>query len=68
MQRRTLVAAVIAWGVFALAAVVWAFGAFPSCTAATCDAASLNGVRVSMVVLGGLIVAATGAYLRFMTR
>jgi len=68
MQRRTLVAAVIVWGVFALAAVVWAFGAFPACTAATCDAASMNGARVSIVGLGGLVVLATGAYLRFMAR
>lgn len=68
MVRSTLVVAVIAWGALMLGAVAWGLGRFPACTATTCDASLVSGVRLSMFVLGGLVVAATGAYLRFMTR
>ncbi len=66
MGRSTLVVAVIAWGALMLGAVAWGFGMFPTCTATTCDAASMNGGRLSMLVLSGLVVVTTGAYLRFM--
>lgn len=68
MGRSTLVVAVIAWGALMLGAVVWGFGMFPACTAATCDAGSIAGGRLSMFVLSGLVVVTTGAYLRLMTR
>lgn len=68
MGRSGLVVAVVVWGVFALGAVVWGLGLFPTCTATTCDAGSMYGARLSMYALSGIVVLATGAYLRFMTR
>lgn len=66
MGRSTLVVVVIAWGALMLGAVAWGFGMLPACTEATCDAGSVAGGRLSMLVLSGLVVVTTGAYLRFM--